>query len=126
MRPHDEPVRRMPLPRPEQDGPEQMAGTRRGAMFDAAQSTVIAAERTSLLLSLEEQARELRSVRAAVAAARSLMPTGNLELWHGLAQLSYSIGLSRLNLDLAGLDERLADACDNTTRAIQTVRDRVG
>jgi hypothetical protein len=83
-------------------------------------------ERASLLLSLEEQARELRSVRAAVAAARSLMPTGNLELWRGLAQLSYSIGLAGLNRELAGLDERLADACDHTARAIQTVSDRVG
>jgi hypothetical protein len=90
----------------------------------AAQSA--AAERASLLLSLEEQARELRSVRAAVDAVRSLMPTGNLELWHGLAQLSYSIGLAGLNHELTGLDERLADACDHTTRAIQMVGDRVG
>ncbi|MCU1582657.1 MAG: hypothetical protein JWO01_2045 [Microbacteriaceae bacterium] len=101
-------------------------------MFDAAAAAAAAAgagaaaaaERASLLLSLEEQARELRSVRAAVTAVRSLMPPARLELWHGLAQLSYSIGLARLTLDLADLDERLAEACRHTTGAIQSVLDQ--
>jgi hypothetical protein len=92
----------------------------------ASAASAAAAERASFLLSLEDQARELRSVRATLATARSLMPPGNLELWHGLAQLSYSLGLARLSREFAGLDERLADACSHTTRAIQTVGDRVG
>jgi hypothetical protein len=121
------PVPRTPLPSQEQDG--RLEG---GAMFDAAAAAAAAAgagaaaaaERASLLLSLEEQARELRSVRAAVTAVRSLMPPARLELWHGLAQLSYSIGLARLTLDLADLDERLAEACRHTASAIQSVLDQ--
>jgi hypothetical protein len=61
-----------------------------------------------------------------VAEVRSVVPQVALELWHGLAQLSYSIGVARLTLQLADLDERLADACTHTNRAVQTVRDRVG
>jgi hypothetical protein len=126
----------MPLPGQEQDGRNE-----RGPMADAAtlaadavcsaagaaaHSAAAAAERASLLLSLEEQARELRSVRAAVAGARSMVPQARIELWRGLAQLSYSIGVARLNLELARLEECLADACIQTTRAIRALDDRVG
>jgi hypothetical protein len=92
----------------------------------AAQFAAAAAERASILLSLEAQARELRSVRAAVAAARIMMPQARLELWHGLAQLSYSIGTTRLNVELARLEERLEDACIHTIHTIRELGDRVG
>lgn len=98
-------------------------------MYGAVASTAVCAEAAALSrelrLALEEQLRELMSVRARLSEARLLVPV-TAEDWRGPAQFFYGLALLRLTADLDAAHEELDLAIRETRLAADSLGDRVG